>query len=68
MARTPNANALAQIQTRLGTEPIIVVEVDWDSSTRSYADKDFLGIEGKILSISGLDAVVKIGGGGSSGS
>jgi hypothetical protein len=43
--------------------------VDWnDSETRKYADKDYLGIEGKILEVAGLDAIVKLGSAGATGS
>jgi len=68
VSRSPNASALAEIQTALGTEPLIIIEVDWTSSTYSYADKDFLGISGKILSLGGLDSILKIGSSGASGS
>jgi len=66
--RTPNANALTKVQTRLGTEPVTVVEVDWAGAVITYADKDFLGAQGKILTVSGLDTIVKIGSSGASGS
>lgn len=68
MARNPNAAALTKVQTALGTEPLLILEVDWTGAPFTYADKDFLGAKGKILSISGLDAIVKIGSSGSSGS
>lgn len=65
--RTPNAAALTKIQTNLGTEPITIIEVDWDGAVRQYADKDFLLASGKLLTISGLDTIVKVGSAGSSG-
>jgi hypothetical protein len=66
--RTPNAAALTKVQTRLGTEPVTIVEVDWTGTPIAYADKDFLGAEGKIIELSGLDAVAKVGSAGSAGS
>lgn len=68
MPRSPNAAALTKVQTALGTEPLLIVEVDWTAATFSYADKDFLGSAGKILDLSGLDAIIKLGSSGSSGS
>lgn len=67
MPRSPNAAALTKIQTPLGTEPINIVEVDW-VATSVYADKDFLGVSGKILDLGGLDAIIKVGSTGSNGS
>lgn len=69
MPRSPNASALARLQTPLGEEPLYIIEVDWTLiNSVSYADKDFLGIPGKILGVSGLDAVQKIGSAGATGS
>ena len=68
MPKTPNAAALTKIGTALGTEPLFIIEVDWDGSTTQYADKDFLGIRGKILNVSSLDTVAKLGSSGASGS
>jgi hypothetical protein len=66
LSRSPNANALAELQKRQGIEPIFIIEVDWTSTlTLTYADKEIYGIPGKILSASGLDAVVKVTGGAS---
>lgn len=66
--RTLTANALAKIQTDLGTEPILVVEVRWGGGVASgfYADKGEIGtvITGRILEVSGLDEVIQISGGG----
>jgi hypothetical protein len=68
VSRSPNAAAATKIDTPLGTEPVNIVEVDWTGSTSSYADKDFLDVRGTILSISGLDTIIKLGASGSSGS
>jgi hypothetical protein len=69
VSRSPNAAALAKLQTKLGAEPLILIEVDWTlTSTFKYADKDFLGISGKILDLGGLDAIQKIGSSGAAGS
>ena len=58
------ASIASELAINFGTEPLMRVEVDWDGSTTSYSDK---GANGKILSLSGLDAIVKVGSTGSSG-
>ena len=68
MSRSLNAASLTKIQTDLGTEPLIIIEVDWTDATAKYADKDFLGINGKILRLGDLDSILKIGSVGASGS
>lgn len=51
--KTLTANALAEIAKRFGTEPLCIVEIEWNvGSVSQYADKDVLGIDGKILSVS----------------
>lgn len=64
MARTLGA-AASEVAQQFGSEPIFIVEITWgvDGPTVSYADKTFDGIEGKILDLSAIDAVMKIGGG-----
>lgn len=61
MSRTLTANALAKIQEKTGTEPVLIVEVDWvDGTTIKYCDKQLSGIQGLILSVSSLDEVSQI--------
>lgn len=37
--RTLTANMATEVATKLGTEPLILVEIEWDSGTGYYADK-----------------------------
>ena len=66
--RSIPANALTKLATTHGTEPIIVIQVEWRDALTSkfYADKTNANVKGKILSISGLDEVVQVSGGGQS--
>lgn len=53
----------AKIATKLGIEPVNILEVQWgDSSSEfvKYADKDITNIAGKIISVSNLESVVKL--------
>lgn len=65
--RTLTAGALAEIAKRFGTEPINIVEIDWESHTASYADKTIYGIPSKILTLDGLDTISKINSSGFAG-
>lgn len=59
--RTLSAGALTQIAEQYGNEPITVLTISWaPDSRKNYADRDVFNIEGKILSISDLDNVIKI--------
>lgn len=66
--RTPNASALAELATKLGTEPVFIIEVNWgdDLPLGKYADKTIFGIPGTIISVSSLDSIIKVGTGGTS--
>lgn len=68
--RTLSANALAKIQTALGTEPVIIVEVNWGGvfASEFYADKSIpeFNVTGRIMSLSGLDDAVQVSGGAQS--
>lgn len=68
MSRTLNAQARAQADTALGTEPITIVGVQWSNHTTWYADKELPGLQGTILSASGIDSIIKLKRGGSAGS
>lgn len=55
MARNPTGSTETRLDTALGTEPLIVVEIDWNGgTTQKYADKDYGTADGKILEISGV--------------
>lgn len=60
--RTISTNGLTKLTQRLGTEPIIIVEVDWgrDGVPISYADKAVGSIPGKILQVGSLDNIVNV--------
>lgn len=57
MVRVISANAQTQLDQNLGTEPIIIIEIQWvdGGSIYTYSDKDLGGTEGRILEVSGLD-------------
>ncbi|MHA2218510.1 MAG: hypothetical protein ACXACY_21500 [Candidatus Hodarchaeales archaeon] len=64
--RTITANALAELAKKLGSEPVIILEIQWtqDGQIHRYGDiTDTTNrIEGNILEISGLDNVITISG------
>jgi hypothetical protein len=69
MARNLSETSLAKLAQNLGTEPIVIIEIQWvDGGPRvAYSDRDIAGgIKGAILEVSGLDDVVQVSGGGQS--
>ena len=60
--RTLNAQALTKIATKLGTEPVTIIEIDWieDGAPSLYADRRVGTISGKIHSVSDLDNVINV--------
>lgn len=60
--RSISPDGLAKLATRLGTEPIFIIEVDWagNGTYSAYADRDVAGINGRILDVTELDNVVDI--------
>lgn len=63
MARTISANSLTKLATNLGTEPINIIEIQWveGGPRHAYADRDIDGgVQGKILDLSQMDAVVQV--------
>lgn len=64
MARTISANSLAKLNQNLGTEPVIIVEIQWtdNGSIYTYADSNINVNEGKILEVGDLDNTVTIQG------
>ena len=60
--RNISAASLAKLQTRLGTEPVCVIEVQWQKNgawTR-YSDKAVEGMQGRILELSSLEDVINV--------
>ncbi len=64
MVRTISAASQAKLDQDLGTEPAIIVEIQWvdGGSIYTYSDKNITSNEGKILEISGLDNTVVVQG------
>lgn len=60
--KTLTVGTLAKINAKLGTEPIIIVKVDWVTGTRYYADKDYtinsLSVLGLITSFSSIQGTL----------
>jgi len=69
MPRDITGSALAKIQQKTATEPVIIIEVTWGFTgpTLQYADRDFETIPGKIISLSSISSGVKVGSVGGSG-
>ena len=57
-ALTPETQAL--VDTRMGTEPFVILAIEWETGTRYYGDKDVtigtMNVEGRIISLSAIDA------------
>jgi hypothetical protein len=62
MARNISAAAQAKLDQNFGTEPALIIEIQWvdGGSIYRYSDKDIDGTEGKILEVSGLDNTVVV--------
>ena len=59
--RTISSVALAKLRTRLGTEPVVIIEVQWvqDGGWQMYADRDVgTSVSGKILTLGNIDDVI----------
>lgn len=65
--RTIAGAAATEVAKKLGTEPLIIIEVDWGGAnpTVSYADRTYGDSVGKILEVSNLDSALKALGRGS---
>ena len=62
MVRSISAASQAKLDQNLGTEPALIIEIQWvdGGSIYKYADKNLGGTEGKILNVSGLDNTVVV--------
>jgi hypothetical protein len=60
--RSISIDGLAKLAQRYGGEPITIVEVDWypGVTPRFYADRDVVGIPGRIIDVGDLDNVINI--------
>ena len=53
--------ALARVTAQYGSEPIAIVEIEWEPGQPiAYADRTVQGIRGRILSLGQLDSVLDI--------
>jgi hypothetical protein len=74
LVRSISSGALTTLATSYGTEPINIIEIQWNPGTIiQYADKDINiangpQIDGKIIELTGLDNVIDILGGSTTGS
>jgi len=61
--KTLTTAAETKATTALGTEPIIIVKVEWTGGTKYYSEKTFtlgaLSVEGKIISFNPIQALQK---------
>src|SRR5688572_31774381 len=66
--RNVSAESLATLQTKLGTSPIVIIEIQWvaNGPIYTYADTDINADEGRILQVGGLDNTIKVSDGGDS--
>lgn len=54
--RTISAASLLKLSQDTGTEPIIIVEIEWTTGVKTtYCDRTFPGIDGRIQSIGSLE-------------
>jgi len=61
--RTVTPQTAALLQQRLGTEPLLLIEVEWvDGSTLLYSDQDIAGAQAKIVSLGGFDTSMMLTG------
>jgi hypothetical protein len=60
--RNLNQDALNKIGTRLGNEPVTIIEIDWveDNAPSLYADRTVGSIQGRIHEIGDLDNVINV--------
>lgn len=64
MVRSISANAQNFLDQNTGTEPALIIEIQWvdGGDIYVYSDKDITSNEGKILEVSGLDNTVVVQG------
>ncbi len=60
--RNLSGDALNKLATKLGTEPVTIIEIDWveDGSSILYADRTVGTILGKIQEVGDLDNVINV--------
>jgi len=59
--RNISAGGLAKLAQSKGTEPIVIVEVDWGTGPVAYADRDIgTSVKGRILEVGDLDNVIDV--------
>lgn len=56
-----NAAALAEIAKQYGTEPITILQVEWEEgSSAFYADKEIDGFDGRILEVTDIQTALTL--------
>src|SRR5688572_14375096 len=57
--KTVTAAALAELTKELGTEPLVIIGIEWVSGNVTYySDKQITGVKSKILQISEIQSVI----------
>ncbi len=66
--RTISVASLAKLATHLGTEPVCIVEVQWqkDGALSRYSDKAVEDMEGRILQLASLEDIINVSRSGTS--
>ena len=65
--RTVTANAAAVLSQKMGSEWIVLLEVDWvDGNTITYSDQDFEDAKPVIVEMGGFDGSMQLSGSGDS--
>jgi hypothetical protein len=66
--RNISAASLAKLATRLGTEPVCIIEVQWQKGgpISTYSDKATEGMQGRILELNALEDVINVSKSGTS--
>lgn len=57
--KTISSAALTELMKLEGTEPLIIVGIEWtENNVTYYADKEILGVEGRLLAIGTIESIV----------
>lgn len=66
--RTISTASLAKLSEKTGTEPVVIVEVEWESGQvpAAYADKRDSGLDSRIISVANLEDVINVSRSGTS--
>jgi len=56
MAKTLTANAKAKAKTQLGTEPLLILKIQWESGTKYYSTKEYT-FDGNVCEVGILEHI-----------